>query len=121
MRTSNAATNEPFCTSACRITRPLWMIGELANPHCASGTMKKPESRRPKSFFHNTSPLNEYAYKPSEPNIAMMWRPSVASVELACVDFGCRLMIGTPVVAVRSQRALPVRLSKHETIHLCSV
>ena len=97
------------------------MIGELAKPHCASGTMKKPESRRPKSFFQSTSPVSEYAYRPSEPNIATMCRPSVASVELACVDFGWRLMIGTPVVAIRSQRGLPVRLSKQATIHLCSV
>ena len=51
----------------------------------------------------------------------MMWRPSVASVELACVDFGWRLMTGTPVVAIRSHRGLPVRLSKQATIHLCSV
>ena len=57
VRTSNAATNEPFCTSACTITRPLWMTGELANPHCASGTMKKPESSTPKSFFQISSPF----------------------------------------------------------------
>ena len=43
--------------------------------------------------------------------------PSVASVELACVDLKCRLTFGTPVCAVRCHNGLPLRLSKHITIH----
>jgi hypothetical protein len=57
LRTSNAATNDPFCTSACKMTRPLWITGELAKPHCASGTMKKPESSVPNSFCHSSLPF----------------------------------------------------------------
>ena len=57
VRTSSAATNEPFCTSTWMTSRPLWITGELANPHCASGAMKNPESSVPRSFFQRRSPL----------------------------------------------------------------
>src|SRR4029453_7333773 len=93
------------------------MTGELPVSHCASGATKKPASSTPRSFFHCNLPFRSYAYSPSDPKNATRCLPSVASVELACVDFGWRLILGTPVYVVCCQIVDPLLLSRQATRH----
>ncbi len=97
------------------------MIGELANPHCAAGTRKKPESSTPNCCFQSGLPFMSRACRPSEPRKATMCVPSVASVELAWVALVWRLIAGTPRCSSRSQRTLPEALSRQITFQTRAV
>ena len=81
------------------MTRPSWMTGELAKPHCAAGTLKKPESSTPRSFFQQQrAPSGRSTCRPSEPKNATSVGRRWPSVELACVALVWRLIFGTPRV-----------------------
>src|SRR5438093_111207 len=69
---SKVARKELVCTSQSTITLPSRIIGELAKPHCAEGTAKKPESIGPKSFFQRSFPSVSKQKRPSEQKIATM-------------------------------------------------
>src|SRR5688572_20917880 len=97
------------------------MMGELPNSHCAAGTMKKPESSTPRSTFQICLPFMSNAKSPSDPSISTMCVPPVASVELACVDFVCRLTFGTPSCIFVSKSTLPVDVFMQVRSHVCTV
>ena len=56
--------------------------------------------------------MSHAASIPIEPNIATTRRPSVTGVEFAWLDFVWRFTFGAPLKASRSQRILPVALSR---------
>src|SRR5688572_7919624 len=61
------------------------------------------------------------AKSPSDPSIATRCVPSVASVELACVDLVWRFTFGTPSCIFVSKSTLPVLASMHVRSHVCTV
>src|SRR5688572_1357535 len=96
------------------------MTGELAKPHCADFTTKKPESIGPRSFFQRSRPSCALKQNnPSELKIATMLEPSVAGVELQCVALGCRFTVGTAVCATTFQTIRPVAASSESKRHVC--
>ena len=73
------------------------MIGELECPHWYVGSKNQPLSSTPTSVFQSGLPsMSQAASMPIEPNSATTRGPSVTGVELAWLDFVCRLTFGRP-------------------------
>ena len=89
---------------------PSCSTGELAKPHCAFFTMKKPESSTPKLRCQSGSPSWSNAYRPSLPKNATTRSPSTAGVDAAWLPFGCRWIAGTPSHTARRQSSLPAAM-----------